>query len=143
MKSSAKKVELASVDDLFTTEQERQEADEERVVRIPLTQLHYFKGYGRMIEIYLVTSVAPIPMAAMMGKEWGGMGQNYLRSLLALGFQAFLIIVCVAIYAVLVQGIATEEDVIMAIWSCVGYTVLLCFTLFKTGSLAKAVFQAH
>ena len=99
--------------------------------------------YGRMIEIYLVTSVAPIPMAAMMGKEWGGMGQNYLRSLLALGFQAFLIIVCVAIYAVLVQDIATEEDVIMAIWSCVGYTVLLCFTLFKTGSLAKAVFQAH
>lgn len=99
--------------------------------------------YGRMIEIYLVTSIAPIPMATMLGKEWGGMGQNYLRSLLALGFQAFLIIVCVAIYAVLVQGIATEEDVIMAIWSCVGYTVLLCFTLFKTGSLAKAVFQAH
>ena len=99
--------------------------------------------YGRMIEIYLVTSVAPIPMATMMGKEWGGMGQNYLRSLLALGFQAFLIIVCVAIYAVLVQNIATEEDIIMAIWSCVGYTVLLCFTLFKTGSLAKAVFQAH
>ena len=99
--------------------------------------------YGRMIEIYLVTSIAPIPMAAMMGKEWGGMGQNYLRSLLALGFQAFIIMVCVAIYAVLVQDIATEEDVIMAIWSCVGYTVLLCFTLFKTGSLAKAVFQAH
>ena len=99
--------------------------------------------YGRMIEIYLVTSVAPIPMAAMMGKEWGGMGQNYLRSLFALGFQAFLIIVCVAIYAVLVQNIATEEDVIMAIWSCVGYTILLCFTLFKTGSLAKSVFQAH
>ena len=99
--------------------------------------------YGRMIEIYLVTSVAPIPMATMMGKEWGGMGQNYLRSLFALGFQAFLIIVCVAIYAVLVQGIATEDDIIMAIWICVGYTVLLCFTLFKTGSLSKAVFQAH
>ena len=99
--------------------------------------------YGRMIEIYLVTSVAPIPMATMMGKEWGGMGQNYLRSLIALGFQAFLIIVCVAIYAVLVQNIATEDDIIMAIWSCVGYTVLLCFTLFKTGSLSKAVFQAH
>ena len=99
--------------------------------------------YGRMIEIYLVTSVAPIPMATMMGKEWGGMGQNYLRSLIALGFQAFLIIVCVAIYAVLVQSIATESDIIMAIWSCVGYTVLLCFTLFKTGSLAKSVFNAH
>ncbi len=100
--------------------------------------------YGRIIEIYLVTSVAPIPMAAMMGKEvGGGMGQNYLRSLFALGFQAFLIIVCVAIYAVLVQNIATESDIIKAIWSCVGYTVLLCFTLFKTGSLAKAVFNAH
>lgn len=100
--------------------------------------------YGRMIEIYLVTSVAPIPMATMISREVGGdMGQNYLRSLIALGFQAFLIIVCVAIYAVLVQNIATESDVIMAIWSCVGYTVLLCFTLFKTGSLAKSVFNAH
>ena len=99
--------------------------------------------YGRMIEIYIVASVAPVPMAAMMGKEWGGMGQNYLRSLLALGFQAFLIIVCVAIYAVLVENIAVEDDMILAIWSCVGYTVLLCFTLFKTGSLAKALFQAH
>ena len=100
--------------------------------------------YGRMIEISLVTSVAPIPMATMMSREvGGGMGQNYLRSLIALGFQAFLIIVCVAIYAVLVQNIATESDVIMAIWSCVGYTVLLCFTLFKTGSLSKSVFNAH
>ena len=99
--------------------------------------------YGRMIEIYLVTSVAPIPMATMANREWGQMGQNYLRSLFALGFQAFLIIVCVAIYAVLVQSIATESDIIMAIWSCVGYTVLLCFTLFKTGSLAKSLFGAH
>ena len=100
--------------------------------------------YGRMIEVDLVTSVAPIPMATMMSREvGGGMGQNYLRSLIALGFQAFLIIVCVAIYAVLVQNIATESDVIMAIWSCVGYTVLLCFTLFKTGSLSKSVFNAH
>lgn len=100
--------------------------------------------YSRMIEIYLVTSVAPIPMAAMMNREMGGgMGQNYLRSLFALGFQAFLIVVCVAIYAVLVQNIATEDDIIMAIWSCVGYTVLLCFTLFKTGSLSKAIFNTH
>ncbi len=99
--------------------------------------------YGRMIEIYLVTSVAPIPMATMLGKEWGGMGQNYLRSLFALGFQAFLIIVCVAIYAVLVQNIATDADISSAIWTCMGYTVLLCFTLFKTGSLAKSIFNAH
>ena len=99
--------------------------------------------YGRMIEIYLVTSVAPIPMATMMGKEWGGMGQNYLRSLLALGFQAFLIIICVAIYAVLVQNIAVDADISSAIWTCMGYTVLLCFTLFKTGSMAKSIFAAH
>ena len=99
--------------------------------------------YGRMIEIYLVTSVAPIPMATMMGKEWGGMGQSYVRSLFALGFQAFLIIICVAIYAVLVQNISTQTDIIASIWTCMGYTVLLCFTLFKTGSLAKSVFNAH
>ena len=99
--------------------------------------------YGRMIEVYLVTSIAPVPMATMMGKEWGGMGPNYLRSLFALGFQALLIIVCVAIYAVLVQNIAVDTDIIKAIWTCMGYTVLLCFTLFKTGSLAKSVFAAH
>ena len=99
--------------------------------------------YGRMIEVYLVTSIAPLPMATMMNKEWGQMGQNYLRSLFALGFQAFLIIVCVAIYAVLVQSIAIETDLNAAIWTCIGYTVLLCFTLFKTGSLSKAVFNTH
>ena len=99
--------------------------------------------FGRMIEIYLVTSVAPIPMATMANREWCQMGQGYLRSLFALGFQGFLIIICVAIYAVLVQNIATETDIIKAIWTCMGYTVLLCFTLFKTGSLAKSVFNAH
>ena len=99
--------------------------------------------YGRMIEIYLVTSIAPIPMATMLGKEWGGMGQNYLRALFALGFQAFLIIVCVAIYAVLVQSISIAADVSSAIWTCMGYTVLLCFCLFKTSSLAKSIFNAH
>ena len=99
--------------------------------------------YGRMIEIYLVTSVAPIPMATMVNREWGQMGQNYLRSLFALGFQAFLIIICVAIYAILVCGIAVESDVSTAIWTCMGYTVLLCFTLFKTSSLARSIFHAH
>ncbi len=108
-----------------------------------LTICIFIITYGRMIEVYLVTSVAPIPMAAMMGKEFGGMGQNYLNSLFALGFQAFLIMICVGIYAVLVQGIATSGDISAAIWTCMGYTVLLCFTLFKTGSLAKSVFSAH
>lgn len=100
-------------------------------------------SYGRMIEIYLVTSVAPIPMATAVNRELGQMGQNYLRSLLALGFQGFLIIVCVAIYAVLVQNMVIEEDITAAIWTCMGYTVLLCFTLFKTGSLSKSIFNTH
>ena len=99
--------------------------------------------YGRMIEVYLVTSIAPIPMATMVNREWGQMGQNYLRSLFALGFQAFLIVVCVAIYSVLVQNIAISTDISAAIWTCMGYTILLCFCLFKTSSLAKSVFNAH
>ena len=99
--------------------------------------------YGRMIEIYCVTSIAPIPMATMVNREWGQMGQNYLRSLFALGFQGFLIIICVAIYAVLIQNIVIETDMTAAIWTCMGYTVLLCFTLFKTGSLSKSLFNAH
>ncbi len=108
-----------------------------------LTICIFIITYGRMLEIYLVTSMAPIPMAAMLGREWGGIGQNYLKSLFALGFQAFLIMVCVAIYAVLVQNISVSSDISAAIWSCMGYTVLLCFTLFKTGSLSKAIFASH
>lgn len=99
--------------------------------------------YGRMIEIYMVTSIAPIPMATMVNREWGQMGQNYLRSLFALGFQAFLIMVCVGIYAVLVQSISVGSDVSAALWTCIGYTVLLCFTLFKSSSVAKSIFNAH
>ncbi len=100
-------------------------------------------SYGRMIEIYLVTSVAPIPMSTMANKEWGHVGTNYLRSLFALGFQGFLIIVCVAIYAVLVRNMVLTTSISAAIWTCLGYTVLLCFTLFKTGSLSKSLFNAH
>jgi TrbL/VirB6 plasmid conjugal transfer protein. len=99
--------------------------------------------YGRMIEIYLLTSLAPIPFATVPNRETGHMGQNYFRSLFAVGFQGLLILVCVAIYAVLIQSIATDGDPIGAIWGCVGYTVLLCFTLFKTGSLAKSIFGCH
>ena len=99
--------------------------------------------YGRMIEIYLVTSVGPIPMATMVNREWGQTGQNYLRSLFALGFQAFLIMVCVGIYAVMVQSISNAGDMSKAIWATMGYTVLLCYTLFKTGSLSKSIFGAH
>lgn len=108
-----------------------------------LTICIFIITYGCMIEIYLVTSIAPIPMATMVNKDGGNMGQNYLRSLFALAFQAFLIIVCVAIYAALVENIAIDTDVSKAIWTCMGYTVLLCFTLFKTGSMAKSIFSAH
>ena len=99
--------------------------------------------YGRMIEIYLMTSLAPIPFATSVNREVGHMGHNYFKSLFAVGFQGMLIMVCVAIYAVLVQSIATDGDMMNAIWTCVGYTVLLCFVLFKTGSLSKSIFGAH
>ena len=99
--------------------------------------------YGRMIEIYLLTSLAPIPVATLSNREVGGMGQNYLKSLFAVGFQGMLILVCVGIYAVLVQDIAAGGDPIGAIWGTVGYTVLLCFMLFKTGTIARSIFGAH
>ena len=99
--------------------------------------------YGRMIEVYLTTSVGPIPLATMTNRDWGHTGQNYLKSLFALAFQAFLIMVCVGIYSVLVRNIGTTGDISGAIWACMGYTVLLCFALFKTGSLSKSLFGAH
>lgn len=99
--------------------------------------------YARMIEIYLMTSMAPIPFSTLANREIGHMGQNYFKSLFALGFQGFLILICVAIYAVLVQSISFSGDVISAIWGVMGYTILLCFTLFKTGSLAKSILGAH
>ena len=99
--------------------------------------------YGRMLEIYMLTSLAPIPVATLSNREVGQMGQNYLKSLFAVGFQGLLILLCVGIYGVLVQGISTSGDPIGAIWGCVGYTVLLCFMLFKTGSIAKSIFGAH
>jgi TrbL/VirB6 plasmid conjugal transfer protein. len=99
--------------------------------------------YGRMIEIYMMTSLAPIPFATAVNRELGSMGHNYFRSLLAVAFQGFLMLVCVGIYAVLIQSIATSGDPIGAIWSAVGYTILLCFTLFKTGSLSKSIFGSH
>lgn len=99
--------------------------------------------YGRMIEIYLVASLAPIPMATFGNREQSMVGQNYLRSLAALGFQGFLMMICVGIYAVLIQSISYSDDIIRSIWIVMGYTVLLCFTLFKTGSLSNRIFNAH
>jgi len=99
--------------------------------------------YGRILEIYMLTSLAPIPVATLSNRETGQMGQNYIKSLFAVGFQGLLILLCVGIYGVLVQGIAIGGDPIGAIWGCVGYTVLLCFMLFKTGTISKSIFAAH
>lgn len=99
--------------------------------------------YGRMIEIYLMCSVAPIPMATITNKEWGQMGSNYLRGLMALGFQGFFLMLCVGIYAVLVNNMVVSDNVHGAVFSVAAYTVLLCFAMMKTGSLAKSVFNAH
>ena len=99
--------------------------------------------YGRMIEIYLMISMAPIPFATFGSHEQSMVGQNYLRSLFALGFQGFLIMICVAIYAVLIQSVAFSSDIMASLWNVLGYTVLLCFTLFKTGSLARSILHAR
>ncbi|MBR3584586.1 MAG: hypothetical protein IKO00_01050 [Oscillospiraceae bacterium] len=108
-----------------------------------LSVLIFVIVYGRMIEIYLMVSLAPIPFATFANREQSQIGQNYLRSLAALGFQGFLIMICIGIYAVLIQRIAFTEHMIASIWGVLGFTVLLCFTLFKTGSIAKSVFSAH
>lgn len=99
--------------------------------------------YGRMIEIYLTCSVAPIPFATMTNREWGSIGNNYLKGLFALGVQGFFIMVCVGIYAVLVNEMVIASNLHSAIFSVAAYTVILCFSLFKTGSLAKSIFHAH
>ena len=99
--------------------------------------------YGRMIEIYLYCSVSPIPFATLTNREWGQIGNNYLRGLIALGFQGFLIMVCVGIYAVLVSSLVVADTLSTAIFSIAAYTVLLCFMLLKSGSIAKSLFSAH
>lgn len=99
--------------------------------------------YGRMIEIYLYCSIAPIPFATITNREWGQIGSNYLKSLLALGFQGFLIMICIGIYSVLVNSMIIANNLHSAIFSLASYTVILCFSLFKTGSLSKAIFNAH
>ncbi len=98
---------------------------------------------GRMVEIYIYCSVGAIPFATMTNREWGQMGNNYLRGLVALGLQGFFIMVCIAIYAALIAGIGSAENIHAAIWSCAGYTLLLCFSLFKTSSISRSIFNAH
>jgi len=97
--------------------------------------------FGRMIEIYLVVSVAPIPLSTMTNREWGTMGNNYLKSLFAIGFQGFLIMICLAIYSVLIQNIGTADNVRSAIWSVAGYTVLLALLFSKQADLQRIYFQ--
>ena len=114
-----------------------------QVTMLALSAIIFVIVYGRMVAIYLMVSLAPIPFATFGNHEQSHTGQNYLRSLFALGFQGFLIMICVGIYAVLIQNLSFSDNIISSIWGVLGYTVLLAFTLFKTGSLAKSVFAAH
>lgn len=144
------KAELKQAEEEFTAV--KQMALLQEPIKGRFTKTHLFRilsivifviVYGRMIEIYMMVSLAPVPMATWGNHEQSHVGQNYLRSLFALGFQGFLILICVAIYAVLLQNVAISGDAINSIWSIVGYTVLLCFTLFKTGSVARSILGAH
>ena len=108
-----------------------------------LAMIIYVIVVGRMIEIYLYVSMAPIPFATFGNKEQSMVGQNYLRSLFALGFQGFLIMVCVGIYAVMIRDVAFSSDIMGSLWNALGFTILLGFTLFKTGSVAKSILHAH
>ena len=99
--------------------------------------------YGRMIEIYCVCSVAPIPFATLTNREWGSIGTNYLKGLFALAFQGFFIMVCVGIYAVLISSMDVSGDVHMALFSVMAYTVILCFSLFHTATVSRSIFNAH
>ena len=108
-----------------------------------LTICIFIITYGRMIEIYLYTSVASIPFATMSNREWGQVGNNYFRGLLALGFQGFFMMVCVGIYAVLISTIEISDNMHSALFGVAAYTVILCFSLMKTGNLSKSIFNAH
>ena len=114
-----------------------------QVTMLALSAIIFVIVYGRMVEIYLMVSLAPIPFATFGNHEQSHTGQNYVRSRFGLGFQGFLIMICVGIYAVLIQNLSFSDNIISSIWGVMGYTVLLAFTLFKTGSLAKSVFAAH
>jgi hypothetical protein len=99
--------------------------------------------YGRMVEIYLYISVAPVPCATVTNREWGSIGTNYFKGLCALAFQGFFIMVCVGIYSVLVNAVSVSGNLHSALWSVMAYTLILCFSLFKTGNLAKSIWNAH
>ena len=108
-----------------------------------LSMMIFLVIYGRMIEIYLMISLAPLPFSTFGNREQSQIGQNYVKSLVALGFQGFLILICVAIYAVLIQNVSISSDIAGSLWSVLGYNVLLVFALFKTSTLSKRIFSAQ
>jgi len=114
-----------------------------KLMMFAMTVAIFILVYGRMIEIYCVVSIAPLPLSTLANREWGQIGNNYLKSLFALAFQGFLILVCVAVYAVLIQTMPLSGNLHLMLLSRVGYTALLCFALFKTSSLSKSVFSSH
>lgn len=99
--------------------------------------------YARMVEIYLYISVAPVPFATFSNREWGQIGNNYLRGLFALAFQGFLIMACVGINAALVESVHTADDIHSALFGTAAYMALLFISLRRTKGLSQSVFNAH
>lgn len=99
--------------------------------------------YGRMIEICIYSSVAAIPFATMGNKEWGQIGNNYIRGLFSLGLQGLFLMVCLGIYSVLVKTIHVTTDIHTSIFAVLGYTVLLGIMMLRSGTLAKSIMNAH
>ena len=98
--------------------------------------------YGRMFEIYIYSSVSAIPFATMGNKEWGQIGNNYIKGLFALGLQGLFLIICLGVYAVLVKTISIT-DIHTSIFMVLAYALLLGLTMLKTGTLAKSILNAH
>ena len=98
--------------------------------------------YGRMFEIYVYASVSAIPFATMGNREWGQIGNNYIKGLFALGLQGLFLMVCLGIYAVLIKTIQIE-NIHQGIFSVLGYSLLLGLMMLKSGTLAKSVMNSH
>lgn len=109
---------------------------------------------SRMIEAFMYISIAPIPMSTFMNKEWGTIGNNWLRNLLAIAFQGVFIVVAIALFqtmfTVTLQGMLEVDltdgasiDLYFSMILCIVWAIALCFTVFRSSSVSKSVFNAH
>ena len=69
-----------------------------------MSMIIYLVAWSRMVTILLYISVAPIPFATFLNREWiGSIGQTYVKGLLALMLQGYFMLVCLIIYAGLLE----------------------------------------